>query len=238
MMIRRLVAADMLKLRRTMALVLIFLGPVGVVALQAVNFSLRYNYLTELYADDLWQGLLDNTAVLASMAFLLGATLVASLMAGYEHRTNAWKQLLALPVSRFQVFVSKAIVCTILLVVSSTLLTGGVYLLGLLLGFGGQAPLLGIVETGFYPLLGGFAIVTLQLWLSVVFKNQAIPLTVGIVGTMIGMFAFRLPDWVLWKWVIMGAGAESVHTSMLSGVLYGLLLILIGAIHFSRRDVH
>ncbi|HEY2493082.1 MAG TPA: hypothetical protein VGI33_09245 [Paenibacillus sp.] len=59
-MMARVLASDLAKIRRTAIWFLVFLGPVGVIALQAVNFGLRYDYLTDLYAADLWAGVLMN----------------------------------------------------------------------------------------------------------------------------------------------------------------------------------
>lgn len=62
----RVLAADFLKIRRTLVWFLVLLGPVGVVGLQAVNFGLRYDYLTKQYANDLWYALLSNIQFLAA----------------------------------------------------------------------------------------------------------------------------------------------------------------------------
>ncbi|MDF2921385.1 MAG: permease [Paenibacillaceae bacterium] len=231
-MIRRLLAAELLKLRRTMVWVLVFLGPFGVVALTAVNFGLRYDYLVNLYRNDLWGGLLRNIAELTPLALLLGATLLASMLAGYEHRTNAWKQLLAMPVSRFAVFGAKFLTCALLLALSSVLLAVGTCLLGGFLGFGWSAPVAGILRISFYPMLASYAIAALQLWLSVVIKNQAFPMMAGIAGTIAGLFTFGLPRWVIWTLPIIGD-----HGAALYGMAASILLVLAGVVHFSRRDV-
>ncbi|MCL6457019.1 MAG: ABC transporter permease [Gorillibacterium sp.] len=236
-MMGRVLAADFLKLRRTMVWFLVFLGPIGVIALEAVNFGLRYDYLTKNYADDLWGGLLENIQGMTALAILLGGALLASMVAGLEHRTNAWKQLLALPVTRLSVFVSKFTLCTLLLLFSSTLLTLGSYALGGILGFGWKAPWLAMIQTSFYPMLAGLAIVALQLWLSIMMKNQAIPMTAGILGTIVGLYSFKLPDWILWKWPLLINEAGSPEWSVFASVATALLLVLLGVIHFTRKDV-
>ncbi|MBC8080780.1 MAG: ABC transporter permease [Gorillibacterium sp.] len=236
-MMGRVLAADFLKLRRTMVWVLIFLGPFGVIALEAVNFGLRYEYLTKTYADDLWGGLLRNIQGMTVLAVLLGSALLTSMIAGYEHRTNAWKQLLALPVTRFSVFVSKFTLCTLLLIFSSTLLTLGSYMLGGVLGYGWHAPWAAIIQTSFYPMLAGLAVVALQLWLSIMMKNQAIPITAGILGTILGMVSYKLPDWILWKWPLLLNEKGSPEWSVLASAATALLLTLLGVIHFTRKDV-
>lgn len=235
-MMRGLLAAELLKLKRSMAIVLMVLGPVGVVALVSVNFLLRYDYLISQYEGRLWPGLLENISALAPIAVLQGAALLASLLAGSEHRTHAWKQLLALPVTRFSVFLSKFLICAGLLLVSSALLAAGTFLLGGLLGFGWHPPVGKLLLVSFHPVLAAMAVTALQLWLSVVLRNQAIPLTVGIIGTMVGMFYFSLPDWVMWKWVMLPE-ASAGGRYILYGLLAGAGFLLIGAAHFGRRDV-
>jgi hypothetical protein len=236
-MIWRLFAADRIKIRRSMVWFLVFLGPFGVIALTALNFLLRYDYLINYYAGDLWGNLLANLQGLTAMALLLGAMLIASLVAGIEHRTNAWKQLLALPVSRFWVFLSKFLLCAWLLILSSILLAVGSYLLGGLLGFGWQAPWETLLKNSFYPTLAGMAIVALQLWLSVLLRNQAVAVTAGIIGTILGLYSFKLPDWLLWKWPLAVTQVSDPVQPLAAGLLTALFLAVLGAIHFTRKDV-
>ncbi len=234
-MIGGLLGAELIKLKRSMAVVLAILGPVGVVSMEAVNFLLRYDYLTKQYEGRLWQGLLENVSGFAPVVFLQGSALLASLVAGSEHRTHAWKQLLALPVTRFAVFLTKFLACGGLLLLSSILLAAGTYLLGGLLGFGWQPPVMELLRASFHPTLAGAAVVALQLWLSVILRNQAIPLTVGVAGTLIGMFYFKLPEWVIWKWVNLPESGALRY--IFFGLVSSLGLLAAGAVHFSRRDV-
>ena len=73
-----ILASDFIKIRRKLIWFLIFLGPFGVVALQAVNFGLRYDYLTKVHEKDLWAGLIGEAGYLAIPALMLGLTLIAS----------------------------------------------------------------------------------------------------------------------------------------------------------------
>ncbi|WP_409343542.1 ABC transporter permease [Paenibacillus sp. MBLB4367] len=234
-MIARVLAADLLKIRRKMIWGLAFLGPFGVVALQAVNFGLRYDYLTKQYAADLWKGLLGNIQFLAVPSLLLGITIVTSMIAGVEHHMNAWKQLLALPVSRKTVFAGKFLLSLLLLLVSCSLLAGGTMLLGWALGFGTDFPYGELAKTSFLPLIASMPVLALQLWLSVTMRNQAIPLTVGILGTVLTLFAPALPDWLLWKWPLLQG--ENTDDFVRLGAGIGLALLAAGLADFTRRDV-
>lgn len=234
-MIARILAADFLKIRRKMIWGLAFLGPFGVVALQAINFGLRYDYMTKKYAANLWEGMLDNIQYLSVPALLFGITLVTSMIAGIEHQMNAWKQLLALPVSRRSVFTAKFVLCLALLFVSCALLAGGSMLLGWALGFGTDFPYGAIAKIALLPLIAAMPVLALQLWLSITMRNQAIPLTVGIVGTVLTMFARVLPDWVIWKWPLLLGDHPDDFVRL--GASVGLALLVAGIADFARRDV-
>jgi hypothetical protein len=234
-MIGRVLAADFLKIRRKMIWGLVFLGPFGVVALQAVNFGLRYDYLTKQYASDLWGGLLGNMQFLSVPALLLGITLVTSMIAGIEHQMNAWKQLLALPVSRKTVFTAKFLLCLLLLFVSCTLLAGGAMILGWGLGFGTEFPFGKITMLSFSPLIAAFPVLAVQLWLSITMRNQAIPLTAGILGTVLTLFGPVLPDWVIWKWPLLQGDDAGDYVRLGAGL--GVALLAAGLVDFTRRDV-
>ncbi|WP_309122316.1 ABC transporter permease [Paenibacillus sp.] len=230
--------AELAKQRRTFVWGLVALGPFGVVALQAANYAVRYDYLTNLYADDPWGGLIGNVKWLAVPALMAGLAIVASMLAGYEHATNAWKQTLALPVSKTAVYTAKVSVLTIQLLASCTLLAAGTLALGVALGHRlADAPLADVLAMSYLPLVAALPFVALQTWLSTVMHNQAVPLTVGILGTVLALYSFSFADWVPYKWPYVGETGWSVPLTLAVGAGTGLLLYALGATHFGRRDV-
>jgi hypothetical protein len=237
-MMARVLAADFLKIRRKAIWFLIFLGPVGVIALQAVNYGLRYDYLTKLHASDLWGGMLSDIQHLVPLTILLGITIVASMVANIEHQVSSWKQLLVLPISRISVFSAKFTLCVLLLLVSCILLGIGTIVLGISLGYETDFPLLKIIKLSFYPFIAAFPILALQLWLSVVTKNQAFPLTVGIVGAIFSPFALKFPDWFLWKLPMLMNAANKPEYSVFAGLAAGAVIFAMGSIHFTSKDVN
>lgn len=68
-MMWRALSADWLKIRGKGIWFLVFLGPIGLVAMQGLNFGLRYDYLRQQYSADLWGGLLDNVSGLCPQLF-------------------------------------------------------------------------------------------------------------------------------------------------------------------------
>ncbi|MDQ0060685.1 ABC transporter permease [Paenibacillus harenae] len=237
-MMLRIMSVEFLKLRRKLVWLLVLLGPLGVVALQAVNFGLRYDYLTKQYADDLWGGLIDNVSMLMLPTLFIGLTILASMTAGIDHQMNTWKQTLALPVNRASIFAGKFAVTAILLLCSSTLLVPFTLLLGFLLDFGfEELPLADLAMTVYYPFLAIMPFIALQVWLSVAMHNQALPLTVGIIGMIAGMFASQFPDWMPWKWPSLINDRDMPLYSVGAGLTLGLIVMLLGMCQFVRKDV-
>ncbi|OKQ00068.1 ABC transporter permease [Paenibacillus sp. P46E] len=238
-MMWRSFSADWLKIRGKGLWFLVFLGPIGLLAMQGLNFGIRYDYLTKQYRSDLWGGLLDNVANFVPVALYLGGTLICSLMANVEHQTSSWKQLLALPISRTAVFMSKLLLCLLLVAVSCLLLSVGTVGLGYLLGFGDQpVPYAKVMQIGFASYAAALPVISLQLWLSLSSRNQTLPVSCGITLSLGSFFSVSLSEWFPLSWPIMAWSAPRPWLFSGAGLMLGLLLLLPGALHFARKDVN
>ncbi|MCG7409763.1 ABC transporter permease [Paenibacillus sp. ACRRX] len=236
-MLLKAMSADWLKLRRTWMGWLVLLGPIGVIGLQSVNYGLRYDYLLKKYADDPWGNLIINVQFLAAPALLLGITLIASIISGIEHREQSWKQVLALPISRSTVFASKFTIIQLLLFVACTLLSGGTLLLGGVLGLGMDIPWEMLLLKCYFPWLAAMPIIALQSWLSITNRNQALPISIGILVSIFSMYAARMPDWMPLKWPLLVNGAHCPIYSVIAGLCTGLVIYMLSLLHFARKDV-
>lgn len=237
-MLLRVLSVELLKIRRRMILFLTVLGPFGVLGLQAVNYGLRYDYLTERYADDLWGALIGNVAMLAAPTLLMGIAIITSMTAGLEHQTSTWKQTLALPVARTHVFLGKFLLNVLLLLGSCTLLAIGTTVFGVLLGYSlPELPAGALLEWMYYPCLAAMPFFALQAWLSIMMHNQALPLTVGIIGTIVSLFSAQFGDWVPYTWVSLVNAANEPLYSVAAGLGLGAVVLGAALIVWVRRDV-
>jgi len=168
---------------------------------------------------------------------MIGLAIVASILAGIEHQTNSWKQILALPVSKMSMFTSKFILLTFLLLISCTGLGIGLICLGLALDLGTDIPGLYLLKISYYPFLAVLPFTALHTWLSIVVKNQAIALTCGIIGTILSLYGVIMPDWVPYKWPFLENSWGKLEYSATAGAFTGILVYLLGLLHFYRRDV-
>ena len=235
-MIGKLLTADFLKIKRKGLWFLTLLGPLGVVALQMVNYGVRKDYLLQQSEDD-WSYYLLNIHSFTPLAIVLGIAILTSFMASIENETNAWKQLIALPVSKLSVYLSKFTVLALLLFLASTLLMVFTLSYGLFLNLGVPVPYLELVKFSYFPALAALPILALQLWIASVSHNQGIPITIGIFGVIFAYSSFVLPDWMIWKWPSLMNQWDEPMINVLLGLGIGILLYIVGMIDFARRDV-
>lgn len=235
-------SADRQKFHRTPIWLLVVLGPILVIILQTANYLLRYDYLTST-AKDVWTKLTVDVHFLAMLLLPMGTAVLASLMAGMEHQANAWKQLFALPRSRASIYLSKHVWLLLMLLVSGILLGAGLLILGLALGFGPRIPWSLIVGEAFLPVLAILPVLGLQLWLSTVVSNQAVPISIGIGGAVFGLLLAQSKITALLPWAYPVLSAP-VADPMINPARYvplalvvGAVIITLGTIHVTRRDI-
>ncbi|GIP24552.1 MULTISPECIES: ABC transporter permease [Paenibacillus] len=237
-MIGRALSADFLKIRGKGIWFLIFIAPIGLVAMQALNFGLRYEFMVARANGNLWMSIIKNIFLFVPMALFMGSTLVSSMLAGVEHQLSSWKQLLALPISRTTVFISKFLVCVFLLAISCLVLSLGALLLGLCLGISTPVPWAELLRLGFFPFLGSLPVLALQLYLSLTFKNQALPVTLGLAMAICSLFTGQLADLMPLNWPSLAFAAPNYIVYLSAGVVLGLLILAVALVHFNRKDVN
>ncbi|WP_042148639.1 ABC transporter permease [Paucisalibacillus sp. EB02] len=235
-MIGKLIRTDFMKIRRKGIWFLAILGPFGVVALQMVNYGLRKDWFIQQDTFS-WFYYVRNVSAFTPFALILGIVILASFMASIENETNAWKQLIALPVSKWSVYLSKYTTIGLLLVFATCLLTVFSLGFGVLLGLGGEIPYLDLIRYCFYPLFAALPILGLQLWIALVFQNQGFPITIGVFGVIMSYMAYFLPDWLIWKWPSLDNQWDEPLLNVCMGLVVGLGIYLFGMLDFIRRDV-
>jgi lantibiotic transport system permease protein len=197
----RSIRVELLKLRRTLALWVSLLVPLVVIVMTAaMNFARARETQFVLDRPNGWDSLmLDQTLVLWCFVLLpLFVTLETALLAGVEHRENAWKHLFALPVPRWTVYVSKLLVSFALVCLSSVVLALGTGLQGLTiavlrpdLGLTRPVPweLILLRNFGFVPVV--LLMIAIQMWVAVRWRSFSVPMGLGVIGTLVSIMLLR-----------------------------------------------
>ena len=220
----RLLATEVMKLRRSAAGRLIWLLPLLFVALEFLVFEpfpLGLKALTPAR-----QASLDTLQIRMVVIFWGGffqplvLALLPALIFRPEHRFKTWRHLHAMPFPRRNVFLAKA-VCTLLL--SGCILA----LVGLLLllerkALGSLNPILALPFHGFMMFkalawlwLGSLPVSAIYLWVSDRISSLAVPIVFGLVGLLLAIALTGQELNQSWRrdlipWVLPYAAAERV----------------------------
>jgi len=189
----------------------------------------------------------DSAMAYAWLFYPIIAGVFAALVCRVDHLAGGWKQLLSLPVRRWQVYLAKYLLVALLLAASQVLL------LGMLAG---RAALSGmdvaVSATIVRSLLAGWVAVlplaALQLWASVRWRTFGGPLALNMVLTLPSIFAAQSATygpWYPWAQPLLAMvttaqkGLLNVSTTTLVVVIAGgfAVAMLGGLVSFARADI-
>ncbi|MFD1395527.1 ABC transporter permease [Kroppenstedtia eburnea] len=118
--------------------------------------------------------------------FLTGAILT-SMVAGTEHESKGWKQLLAFPFPRFQMYLAKFFWVLILMLLKAMVIILITILIWVLF-ISSPLPLAFLIKQVLFSVLAYTPILIIQLFLAIRLENQAIPIACGVLGAIAGRF--------------------------------------------------
>jgi lantibiotic transport system permease protein len=255
MMLIRALNAETLKLKRTIAVKMVFLAPFAILALtlfmasQAPFSTLQRNGTTNA-----WNSLTRvNLQFWALLMLPLYCTLQTALLADLDHSENQWKALLARPVPKWTHWIAKLIVAMTMVAGSAAILAAGILIEGIALhlydpklGFGQPAPIVRVVQLTAQAT--GLAILPLviQHWVSLRWRSFSVAVGFGM-AAMIAGFAMLIsagpygawPKYFPWSLPMLVLARNPENIAVALGVSF---VIAVGAgvlacSDFCRREV-
>ncbi len=168
------------KLRKSKISAIILAGP-----LIGLFIGLSFEFPNMDASDFNWYMTLMMMNLTYCLLFLpLMTGVLAGLICRYEHQAGGWKQLLALPVKRSEVFLSKYAVLLGITFLIQILYLCAVYTVGMLKGYTDPFPL----DIIWKSILGGwiatFPLIAFQLWMSMVWNHFSIPFAINVIFTL------------------------------------------------------
>jgi hypothetical protein len=242
----RALRAETAKLRRTLALGMVFVAPLLVVLLQFLIFFDRARPGQVAHP---WETFASSVTALWCIFMLpLLVTLETALLAGLEHGPKMWKHLYALPVPRPAVYLAKLTLTTVLIAGATLVLCGGAWagasLLRVMkpaLGMPAVLPLGPTFTRTALACVAAQVIVSLQLWVAVRWPAVTVALGTGIAGTFVTLFAASGKLGRFWPWAgpanVIALQGERRPLALAIGVIGGLVFAVLGAWETTRRDV-
>ncbi|GEN36492.1 MULTISPECIES: ABC transporter permease [Aneurinibacillus] len=243
----RLLTSELMKLRRSGVVWIAVLAPLFLVLQGVANFM---RYRDSAFANSRrteWEILYEQCIILyPSLLLPLVITILMALLARIEHGQNGWKQLLALPVTRAQVYVSKLIIACLLVFLNLSVLSAGTLLAGLAVGAEGAVPYGLLLGRGLLAFIAVLPVVAVQFVLSFRFSHAGVPLALGTGLAAPTIFAANSEHfWIYYPWTypVMTYFGPSMEKFEQDTVMYGIaaalfaLFLLLGFREFRKRDM-
>mgnify|MGYP001119316610 CR=1 FL=1 len=239
--------AEMLKMKRTVALRLAFLAPAAVMA-----YAVLFSASEQSGQHDMWIAYWRMGRIFWALLMLpLFVTLQSSLLAGIEHRNGQWKQLFAQPIPRWAIYMAKQMGVALMMGLSFVALIGFMALGGLLLRAVGLEWAAGAaIPWGelLLPLgaayLASWLLMAIHTWVGLRTKSFALASAVGIVMMVAGVVIISSKWGSYYPWALPGVivnefskGMSLWRPELLFGCLGGIVVALLGCRDVIRRDV-
>ena len=172
-----------------------------------------------------------------------------SVQTGSSRNRRGAQAILARPIPRWTVYVSKLLVVVVLTVAASAILLGGLLLAGTVMGhfnsavrLGFPVPFAGIFQIAEMTGLAFFAL-TIQHWVSLRWRAFFVAIGFGIVAT-VAIVAMLLaagqygswPQYYPWALPMLMRQPHNASVLYISAVI-GIVVSVAGCVDFSRRDV-
>jgi hypothetical protein len=247
--------AELLKIKRTIALKMVVITPAIFVALiLLIGWQAPFSFLRREGFDNAWLVLANrHLTVWALLMLPLYITLQTALIAGLDHSENQWKSLLARPVPRWALYVTKLIFVTAITVAATLVLLCGALLDGAILSriqsevvFAPPVPWVPIFRQGAQVVGLMFLGLVIQHWVSLRWRSFSVAFGIGLLATVIGFMAVAAgrqfggwPQYFPFSLPMLAVLRSPQHLEavLLISSCTGLVVAAAGCLDFCRREV-
>lgn len=240
-----LLYVELLKIRRSLALLMMFAIPLMVVTL-LTSITVKRNALGAIGASQWTEYWAGSTALWCYFMLPLYIALVTGLLNGQEHKNQTWRLMLTLPVSQFQLFVVKAFLAWLFVVGATVVMALGALLSAWVLVLAG-AGADGAFSFALMPVvakvtLACLPVLAIQHALSWRVQNLVLPLAVGVMATMGITQIGRSEVWAWYPWAyslvaVHGGDAAVQNKALMLAALVGTALFTLSAYLLGGREV-
>lgn len=247
-----IIGLEFFKLRRKwiFAMITFFLSAEIVWTLMATR-----KYMTGNPDHANWEMIIIMLTSLNALFLPIISAVVVSRICDMEHKGDTWKLLRSASVSIRQVYASKYICASVLMLGAVCLQILAIIAIGLMNKLVDPIPLSMILSFGFGTILTNMAVIAMQQWVSLCYKNQAFSLCLGMVGGFIGMTADFFPSIIsrffVWSYYsglspiklnntsnIIEPITQSLDLGLLTAItVLAAIFYMAGSSHITRQDI-
>jgi len=246
----RAIRAELLKMKRTLALAMVAIAPLAVCGLLLLVI-VRANGTTQNPWDNASNNVLFMWRVLMMPLFV---TLETALIAALDHNAHTWKHLWTLPVPRWSIYLAKQIVIAVMIFVSTLILCAGIWGVGTLvqilgvkpqLNFASPFPWVTVLESAVLAYLASWLIIAIHTFVAMRWPSFTLTIGIGIAAVVGAVWAAGNSDWAYYyPWSLAQVTTRDfadqgivVVSTLLLGVIGGIVAAVLGTWYVSRRDV-
>lgn len=235
--------AEALKLRRSLAIIVMGVAPV-------MTFILTVLIQLSGESPGLWEFQAMATAgIWAYFLLPMTATGMTALLAQMEHGPGTWAQILATPVPKWQVFTGKVVMALALMAVVTAFIYVSIFASGFTAGainpaeaLEGTPPWWESAKLLGKMYLASCLLIAVQLGVALRFNSFALPVSVGIGGTFVAVAATSSKYGIYFPWLLpvnmLASEPERAEFALMLGGAGGAVLFAAVVIYLSRRDWH
>ncbi|WP_236755499.1 ABC transporter permease [Actinomyces radicidentis] len=242
--LRALLAAETIKLRRSMVWVFAVLLPLLAVVTGTVNYSANQGVLSSG-----WEAFMGQVTVFYGLFFFsVGVALVCAAVWRPEHRGSSWNAMRTTPAGAVRVAVAKTLVSVLPVAVMQLVLTALAWASGVLVLRLDGAPPASVLIDGVLGVLAALPLLALQSLLAMLLASFGAPVALGLLGTMVGLglsygggpLVTVWPSALVTRALTLGTSAlssagalgwgaigEVLRGTALSGLVFWTLLVLV-----------
>lgn len=162
------------------------------------NYGNNNNFLSMIFNPNApaWEDLIIGPAAMNGLFFPMLAAITASRICDMEHKGNTWKLLECNNENRKIIWLCKFTVVAILMLAAILVQVFVIIVYGNAVGIVQNLPVKTLVHYTVGTIMVTFVVVTIQVFFSLIFANQLIPMSIGMIGALIGFISTLLPTGV------------------------------------------
>lgn len=236
---------ELLKLRHSRILNIVMFLPLFFVILGFTNF-IRYKKLFTEKGQNVWSQVYTQSSIFYGL-FIIGLfiTIAIAVLVRIENSEDNFKRMLTLPVKRSELYIAKLVVGCGIVFLNLILFMLLTILAGAVIAPHSQTMPREMIYAPLLAIIASLPVIAVQYYLSMKFKNIAVPLGVGLVFSFPSVLIDNTKYWMLFPWdypgrVLLGGSNVSFnfppYMYVVSVILF-IVVTLIGVCEFNNRDI-
>lgn len=236
---------ELLKLKHSKILGIVMFLPLFFVILGFANF-LRYRDLFTSKGQNIWQQVYTQSSMFYGLFLMaLFITILVAVLVRIENSGDNFKRILALPVKRSDIYISKLFIGCGMVLLNLFVFTLLIIAAGIVAAPHNESMPREIIYSPLLCFIASLPVIAIQYYLTMKFENIAVPLGVGVVFSLPSVLINNTRYWILFPWAYPGRallnGSNlnfpfSNYMYILSVAVF-VIFIIVGVYEFNKKDI-